>query len=221
MFACERDGVAPDILTLSKTLGAGLPLSAIVTTAEIEERAFERKFLFYTTHVSDPLPAAVGLKVLEIVQRDALVARATEAGGRLADGLRSLQQRFRLHRRRARSRPAARRGTGGRPPQQDAGAGTRRPHQPALHGAWSLHEHRATAGMGGVFRIAPPLTVSDAEIDMGVEILGRAIADRCDRGGREEIQETTMRENPLPGQIDRRIGKGRPMEKILRTQERG
>ena len=36
MFAFERDGVSPDILTLSKTLGAGLPLAAVVTSAEIE-----------------------------------------------------------------------------------------------------------------------------------------------------------------------------------------
>ena len=76
MFAFERDGVVPDILTLSKTLGAGLPLAAVLTTDEIEERAHERGFLFYTTHVSDPLPAAVGLKVVEIVLRDRLAARA-------------------------------------------------------------------------------------------------------------------------------------------------
>ncbi len=53
MFACERDGVSPDIFTLSKTLGAGLPLSAVVTTAEIEERCHERNFLFYTTPYVD------------------------------------------------------------------------------------------------------------------------------------------------------------------------
>ena len=38
MFAFERDDMAPDILTLSKTLGAGLPLAAVVTTEEIEQR---------------------------------------------------------------------------------------------------------------------------------------------------------------------------------------
>src|SRR5215467_3341162 len=75
MFACQRDGVTPDLLTLSKTLGAGLPLAAVVTSAQIEERAHELGFLFYTTHVSDPLPAAVGLRVLDVVQRDGLVAR--------------------------------------------------------------------------------------------------------------------------------------------------
>ena len=75
----ERDGIVPDILTLSKTLGAGLPLAAVLTTDEIEEQAHERGFLFYTTHVADPLPAAVGLKVIEVVVRDRLVAAA---GGR-------------------------------------------------------------------------------------------------------------------------------------------
>ena len=93
MFAFERDGVVPDILTLSKTLGAGLPLAAVLTTDEIEEQAHERGFLFYTTHVSDPLPAAVGVKVLEIVVRDRLAERAEAAGARLRAGLGELRDR--------------------------------------------------------------------------------------------------------------------------------
>lgn len=48
-FAFEREGVVPDILTLSKTLGAGLPLSAVVTSAEIESTCAERGYMFYTT----------------------------------------------------------------------------------------------------------------------------------------------------------------------------
>jgi len=62
MFAFERDGVVPDILVLSKTLGAGLPLAAVMTTDEISQAADDRGFLFYTTHVNDPLPAMVGFK---------------------------------------------------------------------------------------------------------------------------------------------------------------
>ena len=78
-YAFERDGVVPDILTLSKTLGAGLPLAAVVTSAEIEERAHERGFLFFTTHVSDPLPAAVGNTVLDVLERDRLDVRGARA----------------------------------------------------------------------------------------------------------------------------------------------
>src|SRR6516164_2347328 len=84
MFAFERDGVVPDILTLSKTLGAGLPLSAVMTSDAISEEADAKGFLFYTTHVNDPLPAAVGRKVIEIVVRDNLPAEAAKSGERLA-----------------------------------------------------------------------------------------------------------------------------------------
>ena len=175
MFACERDGVVPDILTLSKTLGAGLPLSAVVTTAEIEETCHERGFLFYTTHVSDPLPAAVGLKVLEIVVRDRLVQRAAAAGARLERGLRSLGERFgcigdvrgrglllgmEIVADRQSKQPAAELGA----------AITRRCMERGL----SMNVVQLP-GMGGVFRIAPPLTVSDDEIDLGLDLLGRAI----------------------------------------------
>jgi len=65
-YAFERDGVVPDILTLSKTLGAGLPLAAVLTSAAIEQEAHDRGFLFFTTHVNDPLPAAVGNTVLDV-----------------------------------------------------------------------------------------------------------------------------------------------------------
>lgn len=175
MFACERDGVTPDILTLSKTLGAGLPLAAVITSAEIEEKCHERKFLFYTTHVSDPLPAAVGLKVLEIVQRDNLVSRAQTAGNRLRDGLLSLQQRhdcigdvrghglllgMEIVQDRHSRRPAPELGS----------AITRRCMELGL----SMNIVQLPA-MGGVFRIAPPLTVSDDEIDLGLQIMADAI----------------------------------------------
>ncbi len=93
MFAFQRDGVTPDIMTLSKTLGAGLPLAAVMTTAEIEQKAHEKGYLFYTTHVSDPLPAAVGVTVLDVVERDGLVQQAIARGQRLKDGLLALQQR--------------------------------------------------------------------------------------------------------------------------------
>ena len=76
MYAHQRDGIVPDLLTLSKTLGAGLPVAAVITSEEIESVCHERGFLFFTTHVSDPLVAAVALTVLEVVERDGLVGRA-------------------------------------------------------------------------------------------------------------------------------------------------
>jgi 2,2-dialkylglycine decarboxylase (pyruvate) len=176
MFACQRDGVVPDVLTLSKTLGAGLPLAAVLTTAEIEERCHERGFLFYTTHVSDPLPAAVGLKVLEIVERDGLVERARVAGARLEAGLRTLQREFECI--------GDVRGRGLLLGLELVKDRSTREAAPELGAAITRECMRLglsmnivqLPGMGGVFRIAPPLTVSDAEIDLGLELLGQAVA---------------------------------------------
>jgi 2,2-dialkylglycine decarboxylase (pyruvate) len=177
MFAFERDGIVPDILTLSKTLGAGLPLAAVLTTADIEERAHERGFLFYTTHVSDPLPAAVGLKVIEIVLRDRLAERAATAGARLLAGLGELRERYDC--------VGDVRGRGllvgleivadkdSKKPAPELGAAiTQRCFELGL----SMNI-TALRGMGGVFRIAPPLTISDDELDLGLSILDQAIAD--------------------------------------------
>jgi 2,2-dialkylglycine decarboxylase (pyruvate) len=177
MLACERDGVAPDVLTLSKTLGAGLPLAAVLTTADIEERAHERGFLFYTTHVSDPLPAAVGLAVLEVVARERLADRAAAAGDRLRRGLLELQARHEcIGDVRGRGlllgvEIVADRGS--REPAPETGAAiSRRCFDLGL----SMNIVQLPA-MGGVFRIAPPLTVTDAELDLGLEILDRALTD--------------------------------------------
>jgi len=175
MFAFQRDGVTPDILTLSKTLGAGLPLAAVMTTAAIEEKAHERGFLFYTTHVSDPLPAAVGVTVLDVVERDGLVAQAVTRGERLKNGLMSLQQKYEC--------VGDVRGRGlllgleivtdrqTKAPGFELGA---RIMEEAMHRGLSMNIVKLP-GMGGVFRIAPPLTVSDAEIDRGLEIMSDAI----------------------------------------------
>ncbi|MCA1410650.1 aspartate aminotransferase family protein [Bradyrhizobium sp. NBAIM20] len=175
MFAFERDGVVPDILTLSKTLGAGLPLAAVMTTKAIEQTAFERGFLFYTTHVSDPLPAAIGVTVLDVVARDGLVAQATARGNRLRDGLLSLQQKFEC--------VGDVRGRGlllgleivvdrqSRTPGFELGA---RIMEETMRRGLSMNIVKLPS-MGGVFRIAPPLTVSEAEIDRGLEIMSEAI----------------------------------------------
>jgi 2,2-dialkylglycine decarboxylase (pyruvate) len=178
MYACQRDGVVPDIMVLSKTLGAGLPLSAVLTTDAISAACDERGFLFYTTHVNDPLPASVGLKVLEIVQRDDLSARAATRGARLKEGLYALQSRHRWI--------GNVRGRGLLLGLEfvDEDVGERRSASVlsdavtdrALELGLSANIVRAGAS-GGVMRIAPPLTVTDAEIDLGLELLAAAMGD--------------------------------------------
>ncbi|TPL45934.1 aspartate aminotransferase family protein [Mesorhizobium sp. B2-4-6] len=175
MFAFQRDGVTPDILTLSKTIGAGLPLAAVMTTAEIEETAHERGFLFYTTHVSDPLPAAVGVTVLDVVEEERLVERARHLGRRLFDGLSDLKQRFEC--------VGDVRGRGlmlgveivkngeSREPDHELGA---KIAAEAFKRGLSMNIVKLP-GMGGVFRIAPPLTISEEELDLGLRTIRDAI----------------------------------------------
>ncbi|WP_127498616.1 aspartate aminotransferase family protein [Actinoplanes solisilvae] len=176
-YAFERDGVTPDILTLSKTLGAGLPLAAVVTTDEIEQTAHERGFLFFTTHVSDPLVAAVGNTVLDVLQEEHLDQRAAELGAYLSKGLTALGERHDVI--------GDVRGRGllvglelvldraTKQPSDELGAAvTRRCLELGLH-----MNVVQLPGMGGVFRIAPALTSSIAELDLGLEILDQAIGD--------------------------------------------
>lgn len=176
MFAFQRDGVTPDILTLSKTLGAGLPLSAVLTSREIEERAYERGFVFLTTHVSDPLPAAVGLTVMDVIGKEALAARAVTMGARLRAGLEGFKQRFEC------IGDVRGRGlllgleivTDRASKQPDLEMGDRI-GAAAMDRGLSMNIVKVPE-MGAVFRIAPPLTVSEQELDQGLEIMGAAIA---------------------------------------------
>ena len=180
-YAFERDDVVPDILTLSKTLGAGLPLAAVVTTDEIERAAHERGFLFFTTHVADPLVAAVGNTVLNVLERDKLDAAAADLGTLLVEGLTEMAARHEVI--------GDVRGRGllvglelvlDRETKQGAdelgAAVTRRCLELGLH-----VNVVQLPGMGGVFRIAPPLTSTRSELAEGLQILDRAITDATAR----------------------------------------
>ncbi|GAA3368508.1 aspartate aminotransferase family protein [Streptomyces antimycoticus] len=177
-YAFEHEGVVPDILTLSKTLGAGLPLAAVVTSPQIEQRAHERGFLFFTTHVSDPLPAAVGNTVLEVLVRDRLDERARELGSALRGHLDALAARH--------DAVGDVRGRGLLLGMELAGdqllgaGGADRLGAAVTRRCFELGLHMNIVqlpGMGGTFRIAPPLTASDNEIARGAAILDQALTD--------------------------------------------
>lgn len=177
LFAFEQLGIVPDILTLSKTLGGGLPLAATVTSAEIEAECHDKGFVFYTSHVSDPLPAEVGLAVLRVLTTENLAQRSQEMGSYLKEGLLELQQQYEAI--------GDVRGKGlllgvelvkdrdSRSPHPELGAAvTRRCME------LGLSMNIATLpGMGSVWRIAPPLTVTKEEIDKGLSILDQALAE--------------------------------------------
>jgi 2,2-dialkylglycine decarboxylase (pyruvate) len=176
MYAFERDGIVPDLLTLSKTLGAGLPVAAVVTSGEIETVCHERGFLFFTTHVSDPLAAAVALTVLTVVDRDNLVDRADCLGRMLATRLTGMRDRY--------EQVGDIRGRGllqgielvsdkaSKAPADVLGA-----RVTAACLERGLHMNIVQLpGMGGIFRIAPPLTITEAELYTGLDVLDEALS---------------------------------------------
>ncbi len=176
----EYFDVVPDIMTMSKTLGGGLPLAAVATTPAIEAVLHDRHFTFYTSHVSDPLTAEVGLAVLKVIAEERLVARAREMGGYLRGRLDELQQRHEvigdvrglglllgveLVQDRASRRPA-----------HALGALTT---QKCFEKGLSMNIRRRPE-RGSVWRIAPPLTVSRDEVDRAVAILDAALRESLD-----------------------------------------
>ncbi|MCZ6532356.1 MAG: aspartate aminotransferase family protein [SAR324 cluster bacterium] len=178
-FAFEHSAAIPHILTLSKTLGAGLPLSATVTSPEIEEECYQKGFLHYTSHVSDPLPARVGLAVLQVVAEERLADRAVEMGAYLKKGLRELMQRHQaLGDVRGRGLLLGIELVKDRESREADPELTVRIARRALELGLSLS--RVAAGKGSIFRIAPPLTITREEIDSGLEILDQTLRECSD-----------------------------------------
>lgn len=176
MFGFEHDGVVPDFVAVSKTLGGGIPLAATITSEAIEEDCFARGFLHVTSHVSDPLPAAAGLAVLDVIEEEGLVSAARRRGAYLLERLRELQA--------AHEHIGDVRGRGllvgvelvedaeSRRPADELGAAVTRE---CFERGLSMNIVRAGTN-ANCFRIAPPLVVSEEEIDLAVEIMDASLA---------------------------------------------
>ena len=94
LFACEHDGVVPDVLALAKALGGGLvPAAAVLATAACFSEAFALRHT--STFAGNALAAYAGLRTLELLTRDdqALVRDVAALGSVLHTGLTALQQR--------------------------------------------------------------------------------------------------------------------------------
>ena len=175
MFAFEHDGIVPDVVSLSKTLGGGVPLAATVTSAAVAEDCEAKGFLHVTSHVSDPLPAAAGLAVLDVIEEEGLVARARERGEYLIARLRELQA--------SHEQIGDVRGRGllvglelvtdreSKTPADELG---RAVTEECMERGLSMNIVRA-GKIANCFRLAPPLNVTEEEIDLVVEILDASL----------------------------------------------
>jgi 2,2-dialkylglycine decarboxylase (pyruvate) len=175
MFAFEQFGVVPDIVTVSKTLGGGLPLAATIASTAVEEDCVDKGFLHVTSHVSDPLPAAAGIAVLDVIAEEGLVDRARASGEYLLAQLSELQA--------AHEQIGDVRGRGlllglelvtdreTKEPASELGAAVT---AECLARGLSMNIVRS-GSITNCFRLAPPLNVTEDEIDLAVEILDASL----------------------------------------------
>ncbi|WP_374649892.1 aminotransferase class III-fold pyridoxal phosphate-dependent enzyme [Dongia sp.] len=92
MWAFEGEGAVPDIITLGKPIGNGHPMAALVTTREIAD-SFYNGMEYFNTFGGNPVSCAVGLKVLEILQRDRLRENALSLGSDLLSRMGRLMEK--------------------------------------------------------------------------------------------------------------------------------
>jgi 2,2-dialkylglycine decarboxylase (pyruvate) len=176
MFGFELYEVVPDILSVSKTLGGGIPLATTLTSSEIESDCYNKGFMHVTSHVADPLPAAVGLAVINVIEEEGLVEQARQRGNYLLEGLRQLQQRH--------EQIGDVRGKGllvglelveDRTTKKPADALGVAVGDECLRRGLSMNIVRSTGGMLNCFRMAPPLSITEGEIDIAIDIIDEAL----------------------------------------------
>jgi 4-aminobutyrate aminotransferase / (S)-3-amino-2-methylpropionate transaminase / 5-aminovalerate transaminase len=170
-FAVEQMGVAPDLITMAKSMAGGFPISAVIGRAEVMDAPAAGGL--GGTYAGSPIGCAAGLAVLEVFQRENLLQRARQVGERLSSGLNTLPQRH----------PAicAVRGLGAMVAFELCRNGD--PHQPDAELAKQIVAEAARRGLilltcgtwGNVVRILVPLTASDALLDEGLGMLADSL----------------------------------------------
>ncbi len=169
LHAFEHDGITPDLVTFGKSLGAGLPISAIVGPAEVIDEPAASALL---TTAGNPWSTAVGRAVLAAIESEGLAGRAESASRRLRDGLRTATADL--------GSVGEVRGRGlaiGVDLVREAGSTERAPEVAAkvVYRAWQLGAVVYYVG-GNVLEVTPPLVITDAEVDRAVDVLTAAIA---------------------------------------------
>ncbi len=172
LHSFEVEGVVPDIVSFGKAIGGGLPLSAVVGPAEILNHKLG---LTITTISGNPVAAAAGRAVLRTIVGDRLADNAAARGRQLMDGLRRLSNRHPII--------GDVRGRGliiGVDLVED-----RTTRRPATKACAKVVYRAAELGCvlfyvghhSNVLELTPPLTLSAAEADEGLQILDRALED--------------------------------------------
>lgn len=164
LFAHEHDGVRPDVMSLAKGLGGGLPLGAIVATAIVGDH------LAYGSHATtfggNPVACAAGCVVLEVLREPGFLDHVARIGRRLEAGLSEIGRRRRCFRE-----------VRGRGLLLGAVLEKGLPFDAkAIVDACRLNGALVHVAGADVVRLAPPLVLTEPEADEGLHIIDRSIA---------------------------------------------
>jgi alanine-glyoxylate transaminase/(R)-3-amino-2-methylpropionate-pyruvate transaminase len=163
----ETQGVIPDIVTMAKGIGNGVPLAAVVTTPEIAAAMTSR--IHFNTFGGNPVCMAQGKAVLEVIEREGLQANALKIGAKLFAGFQKLAEKHSII--------GEVRGKGlmlGIELVKDRT--TKAPAKEECLRVFDLaKEHGLLIGKGGLFgnilRIKPPMCLTEADADFMLEVL--------------------------------------------------
>jgi 4-aminobutyrate aminotransferase/(S)-3-amino-2-methylpropionate transaminase len=172
MFACEHEGIVPDLICTAKGIADGLPLSAVTGRAEIMDASHVGGL--GGTFGGNPLACAAALATIATIESDGLVERARQLERLITEPLLRLQA--------GDDRIGDVRGRGAMIAIELVKSGTAEPDA-ELTQRLSTAAHAAgvivlTCGMfGNIIRLLPPLTISDDLLTEGIDILARFLGD--------------------------------------------
>jgi 4-aminobutyrate aminotransferase/(S)-3-amino-2-methylpropionate transaminase len=170
-FAVEQSGVAPDLITMAKSMAGGFPISAVVGRAEIMDAPAPGGL--GGTYAGSPLACAAALAVLEVFEEENLLQRSRDVGQRITSRLQALAKDHKCI--------AEVRGLGAMVAMELCKNGD--PHQPDADLTKALAVEAMNRGLiiltcgtyGNVVRILVPLTASDTVIDEGLNMIADAL----------------------------------------------
>jgi 4-aminobutyrate aminotransferase-like enzyme len=168
-FACEHDGVVPDLLVIGKSLGGGLPLSAVVGSREVMDGwpVSEGEAIHTSTFLGNPVACAAAVAQLRAIEEGGLVQRAERLGARLAERLSRWVD--------GRSWAAAHRGRGLMRALALAGPEPER-HAAAAAGA-ALRRGVLVLPEGDALALTPPLVITERQLDHSLGVLEEALGE--------------------------------------------
>jgi 4-aminobutyrate aminotransferase/(S)-3-amino-2-methylpropionate transaminase len=172
MFACEHEGIDPDLIVTAKGIADGLPLSAVTGRAEIMDSPHVGGL--GGTYGGNPLACAAALATIDTIESDGLVGRAREIETLMKDRLGRLQADD--------DRIGDVRGRGAMIAVELVKCGTIEPDadltKALLAGAHAAGVIVLSCGTyGNVLRFLPPLAISDELLHEGLDVLASVLAD--------------------------------------------